>query len=59
MNEMKFIKKLVVLVLVGLLFVAYGKWLEHKIITSAELVEVSETGYIINFDGNEHEYYFN
>ena len=59
MDEMKFIKRCVLLVLVGLLFVAYGHYVEKKVVESAELVEVFETEYIISFDGNEHIYKFN
>lgn len=56
MDEMKLIKRLLVLVLVGLLFVAYGHYVEKEVIKSAELVEVSEDSYIISFDGQEHIY---
>ena len=56
MEEMKFIKRLLVLVLVGLLFVAYGHYLRNEVIKSAELVEVTEDGYIISYDGEAHIY---
>lgn len=56
MDEMKFIKKLLVLVLVGLLFVAYGHYMKNEVIKSAELVEVTEDSYIISYDGQEHIY---
>ena len=59
-SEMKFIKRLMVMVAVGLLFVAYGHWLTKTVredtIKSATLVEINEDGYIINFDGEEHIY---
>ena len=56
MDEMKFIKKLLVLVLVGLLFVAYGHYLKKEVIESAELVEITEHSYIISYDGEAHIY---
>lgn len=56
MEEMKFIKRLLVLVLVGLLFVAYGHYLRNEVIKSAELVEVTENSYIISYDGEAHIY---
>ena len=57
-SEMKFIKRLMVMVAIGLLFVAYGHWLTKTVredtIKSATLVESSEDGYTISFDGEEH-----
>lgn len=59
-SEMKFIKRLMVMVAIGLLFVAYGHWLTRTVredtIKSAVLVESSEDGYTISFDGEEHIY---
>ena len=59
-SEMKFIKRLMVMVAIGLLFVAYGHWLTKTVredtIKSATLVESSEDCYIISFDGEEHIY---
>lgn len=59
MGEMKFIKKLLVFVLVALLFVAYGRYVEKSVIESAELVEVTESGYTISYNGEMHEYNYN
>lgn len=56
MDEKKYLKKLLALALVGLLFVAYGRYVEKSVIESAELVEVWDGGYIISFDGQEHIY---
>lgn len=56
MKEKRFIQKMLVLVLVGLLFVAYGKYVEKKVIESANLIEVSENGYSIEFNGQIHNY---
>ena len=59
-SEMKFIKGLMIMVAIGLLFVAYGHWLTKTVredtIKSATLVESSEDGYTISFDGEEHIY---
>ena len=59
-SEMKFIKRLMVMVAVGLLFVAYGHWLTKTVredtIKSATLVESNESYYTISFDGEEHIY---
>ena len=56
MNEMKFLKRLLVVVLVGLLFVAFGQYLRNEVIKSGELVEVTEDSYIISYDGEAHIY---
>lgn len=60
MSEKKFIKSIIALFLVGLLFVGYGKYIQRitreEVITSAQLVEVTENGYAISFDGEVHEY---
>ena len=49
-SEMKFIKRLMVMVAIGLLFVAYGHWLTKTVredtIKSATLVESNECGRI-------------
>ena len=59
-SEMKFIKCLMVMVAIGLLFVAYGHWLTKTVredtIKSAVLVESNEYYYTISFDGEEHIY---
>ena len=59
-SEMKFIKRLMVMVVIGLLFVAYGHWLTKTVredtIKSAVLVESNEYYYTISFDGEEHIY---
>ena len=53
MSEKKFIKFIIALVAIGLLFVAYGKYIK-----SAELIEVTDEGYLIDFGGEVHEYVF-
>ncbi len=59
MSEKKFLKSVLVLVLVGLLFVAYGRYVENSVIKSAELVEVTKDGYTISYNGEMHEYNYN
>lgn len=59
MGERKYLKKLLVLVLVGLLFVGYGRYVEKSVIESAELVEVTKDGYTISYNGEMHEYNYN
>ena len=62
MSEKKCIKLLIVMTVIGLLFVAYGKYVTTKVrdevIKSAELIEVTDEGYLIDFGGDVHEYVF-
>lgn len=58
MSERKFIKFLLVVVVVGLLFVAYGRYIEKRTIENANLIEVNNNGYSIEFDGQIHNYVF-
>lgn len=59
-SEKKFIVRIIILVVVGLMFVAYGKYVTAKVrnevINSATLVESNEDYYTISFDGEEHIY---
>lgn len=57
-KEERFIALVFVTVLIGLMFVAYGNFLKKQVIQSAELVGLTETGYTINFEGEEHYYTF-
>lgn len=61
-SEKKFIIRILILVVVGLMFVAYGKYMTKVVredtIKSAELVEVTDDGYLISFDGEVHSYSF-
>lgn len=58
MSEKKFIKFLIVMTVIGLLFVAYGRYIVSETIKSAQLIEVTDEGYLIDFDGQVHEYTF-
>lgn len=59
-SEYKFIIRMFIFVAVGLMFVAYGKYVDKVVreetIKSAELIEVTNNNYIISFDGEEHIY---
>lgn len=59
-SEKKFIIRMVIFVAIGLMFVAYGKYVTKTVredtIKSATLVEYNEDYYTISFDGDEHIY---
>ena len=59
-SEKKFVIRMLILVAVGLMFVAYGKYVTKTVredtIKSAVLVESNEDYYTISFDGEEHIY---
>ena len=57
-KEERFIRSIIIVVLIGLLFVSYGKFVRNQTIQSAELTGVTETGYTISFEGEEHYYAF-
>lgn len=61
-SEHKFIIRMIIFVAVGLMFVAYGKYVNKVVreetIQSAEFVEFTDDGYIISFDGEAHSYSF-
>ncbi len=59
-SEEKFLIRIIIFVAVALMFVGYGKYMDKVVreetIKSAELIEVTDDGYIISFDGEEHVY---
>ena len=57
-KEEKFIALTLVTVLIGLMFVAYGNYIKKQTIQSAELTGVTDSGYSISFNGEEHYYSF-
>ena len=57
-KEERFIRNIIIVVLIGLMFVAYGNYIKKQVIQSAELVGLTETGYYISFEGEEHYYTF-
>lgn len=50
----KSVMSVLAIVVVCVLFVAYGKYVKAQTIKSAELVEYNDEEYIISFDGDEH-----
>ena len=57
-KEERFIALTLVTVIIGLMFVAYGNYINKQTIQSAELTGVTENGYTISFEGEEHYYTF-
>ena len=57
-KEEKFIALVLVTVIIGLMVIGYGKFVRNQTIQSAELIGVTETGYTISFNGEEHYYSF-
>ena len=59
-SEKKFVIRMLILVVVGLMFFTYGKYVTKVVredtIKSAALVEYNEDYYTISFDGEEHIY---
>lgn len=62
-KEERFIVKMLIVAMVGLLVARYGSWLTDKVrqqtIKEAVLVESNERGYILSFNGEEHVYTYN
>ena len=57
-KEERFIALTLVTVIIGLMFVAYGNYIKKQTIQSAELTGVTDSGYTISFNGEEHYYSF-
>ena len=57
-KEERFIALVFVTVLIGLMFVAYGNYIRKQTIRAATLTAVTENGYSISFEGEEHYYTF-
>ena len=57
-KEERFIVLTLVTVLIGLMFVAYGNYIKKQTIQSAELTGVTDSGYTLAFEGEEHYYTF-
>lgn len=58
-KEEKFIAKMVIIVVIGLLVRQYGLYIQNKTIESAKLYSVNQnthTEYTIEFDGEYHNY---
>ena len=61
-SEEKFLIRIIIFVAIAIMFVGYGKYVDKVVreetIKSAELIEVTDDGYIISFDGEAHSYSF-
>ena len=57
-KEEKFMLRIFIIVLIGLIIRSYGLHIREQTIKSAELMYVTETGYAISFEGEEHYYSF-
>ena len=57
-KEERFIALTLVTVVIGMMFVAYGNYIKKQTIQSAELRGVTDSGYTISFEGEEHYYTF-
>ena len=59
-EERKFLAKIVIIVVFGLLVAKYGNWLTEKVrqqtIEEAVLIESDEDGYTLSFNGEYHVY---
>lgn len=57
-KEERFIIRIIIIFIIGLMVIGYGKFVRNQTIQSAELTGVTETGYTITFEGEEHYYTF-
>lgn len=57
-KEEKFIIRIIIVVIIGLMVIGYGKFVRNQTIRSAELTGVTDSGYSISFEGEEHYYSF-
>ena len=57
-KEERFIIRIIIIVIIGLMVIGYGKFVRNQTIQSAELTGVTDSGYTISFEGEEHYYAF-
>ena len=57
-KEERFIRNIIIVVIIGLMVIGYGKFVRNQTIRAAELTAVTENGYSISFEGEEHYYSF-
>ena len=57
-KEERFIRNIIIIVVIGLLIRAYGLHVRNQTIRAAELTAVTENGYTLSFEGEEHYYTF-
>ena len=57
-KEERFIIRIIIIVIIGLMVIGYGKFVRNQTIRAATLTAVTENGYSISFEGEEHYYSF-
>ena len=57
-KEERFIRNIIIVIIIGLMVIGYGKFVRNQTIRAAELTAVTENGYSISFEGEEHYYSF-
>ena len=57
-KEERFIRNIIIVVIIGLMVIGYGKFVRNQTIRAAELTAVTENGYTLAFEGEEHYYTF-
>lgn len=57
-KEERFIIRIIIIVIIGLMVIGYGKFVRNQTIQSAELTGVTDSGYTLSFEGEEHYYTF-
>ena len=57
-KEERFIRNIIIVVIIGLMLIGYGKFVRNQTIRAATLTGLTETGYTISFEGEEHYYSF-
>ena len=57
-KEERFIIRIIIIVIIGLMVIGYGKFVRNQTIRAATLTAVTENGYSISFEGEEHYYTF-
>lgn len=57
-KEERFIIRIIITVIIGLMVIGYGKFVRNQTIQSAELTGVTDSGYTISFESEEHHYTF-
>lgn len=57
-KEEKFIIRIIIIVIIGLMIRFYGLHVQKQTIQSAELTGVTDSGYTLAFEGEEHYYTF-
>lgn len=57
-KEERFMVKVLIIILIGLMIRSYGLHVREQTIRAATLTGVTDSGYSISFEGEEHYYSF-